>query len=127
MCRSVRASGTGVQVRMLSHEPGEAGVSSSGGWSVGLLTPVFPTTCILFTFPPNTYLGSSQAQGLCPSLTPEPTPKPDPESPSMMEKPGEVEGGQLTGAREGLAAATLSCSPGGVGLGPAPRQTGPEF
>ena len=73
------APGARVQARMLNHEPGEAGLSSlQETESVGLLTSGVDPMCILFTFPPNPYFGSSQAQGLCPSLTPEPTPKPDP-------------------------------------------------
>lgn len=60
--------------------------------------PRVDPTCILFTFPPNTYLGSLQAQGLCPSLTPDPTPKPDP-SPCMMESLGRREGVSLPGQR----------------------------
>lgn len=73
------APGAGVQARMLNLEPGEAGVSSLPETeSVGLLTSGVDPMSVLFTLPPNPYLGSSQAQGLGPSLTPEPTPKPDP-------------------------------------------------
>lgn len=108
------ASGAGVQVRMLSHEPGEAGVSSlQEAESVGLLTPVL-TTCV--------YCSHSHLTLILGALRPRASVLLSPQSllPSLTQvtihdgKPGEVEGGQLTGT-EGLAAATLSCSPGAWG------------
>lgn len=108
------ASGAGMQVRMLSHGPGEAGVSSlQEAESVGLLTPVL-TACV--------YCSHSHLTLILGALRPRASVLLSPQSllPSLTQvtihdgKPGEAEGGQLTGT-EGLAAATLSCSPGAWG------------